>query len=243
MAIALRKEAVEEVPPPLALDRLENGDMLTATEFLRRYSAAPKVKKAELIEGNVYMSSPVSYDHGAHDALIQGWLLAYVAKTPGTNCATNVTVRLDPENVPQPDALLRLLPECGGRTRIDADGYLAGPPELIVEIAASSVSIDLHAKFRAYRRAGVREYLIWRSLERQFDWFVLERDEYRPRTLDAQGCLSSPHFPGLVLAIEPLLAMDAAKVLDVLQNGLQSELHATFVAELARMVGERPATS
>ncbi|MDB6033876.1 MAG: hypothetical protein JWM16_4214 [Verrucomicrobiales bacterium] len=105
------------------------------------------------------------------------------------------------------------------------------------------MSIDLHAKFRAYRRAGVREYLIWRSLEREFDWFVLERDEYRPRTLDAQSCLSSPHFPGLVLALEPLLAMDAAKVLDVLQNGLQSEQHATFVAELARMVGERPTTS
>src|SRR5580698_4717418 len=96
---------------------LESGDSLGAVEFLRRYEAMPGVKKAELIEGTVYMPSPVRLAHGAPDSLIQGWLVLYSARTPGTQAAANVTVRLDPENVPQPDALLRILPEHGGQTR------------------------------------------------------------------------------------------------------------------------------
>jgi Uma2 family endonuclease len=212
---------------------LESGDSLGAVEFLRRYEAMPDVKKAELIEGTVYIPSPVRLAHGAPDTLIQTWLGSYAARTPGTQAAGNVTVRLDPENVPQPDALLRILPECGGQTRLDAAGYLFGAPELIVEVAASSVAIDLHDKLRAYRRAGVREYLVWRTLDRQFDWFVLEQDEYRANAPDGQGVLRSPHFPGLGLALDALLDHDSAKVLDVLQTELQSPAHAAFVAKLA----------
>jgi Uma2 family endonuclease len=212
---------------------LESGDSLGAVEFLRRYEAMPDVKKAELIEGTVYMPSPVRLAHSAPDSLIQGWLVSYAARTPGTQAAGNATVRLDPENVPQPDALLRILSECGGQTRLDAAGYLSGPPELIVEVAASSVAIDLHDKVRAYRRAGVREYLVWRTLDRQFDWFILDQDEYRSNAPDGQGVLRSPHFPGLALAVDALLDHDSAKVLDVLQSNLQIPAHAAFVAQLA----------
>jgi Uma2 family endonuclease len=212
---------------------LESGDRLGAVEFLRRYEAMPDVKKAELIEGTVYMPSPVRLVHAAPDALIQTWLGSYAARTPGTQAAGNVTVRLDPENVPQPDALLRILPECGGQTRLDEAGYLFGPPELIVEVAASSVAIDLHDKRRAYRRSGVREYLVWRTLDRQFDWFVLDQDDYRSNATDSQGVLRSPHFPGLALAVDALLNNDAAKVLDVLQINLQTPAHAAFVAQLS----------
>jgi Uma2 family endonuclease len=212
---------------------LETGDSLGAAEFLRRYEAMPDVKKAELIEGTVYMPSPVRLAHSAPDSLIQGWLVTYAARTPGTQTAGNATVRLDLENVPQPDALLRILPECGGRTRLDEAGYLFGAPELIVEVAASSVAIDLHDKLRAYRRAGVREYLVWRTLDRRLDWFVLELDDYRSIAPDHQGVLRSPHFLGLALAVDALLNSDAAKVLDVLNANLQTPAHAAFVAQLS----------
>jgi Uma2 family endonuclease len=214
--------------------RLENGDHLSAAEFLRRYEAMPELKKAELIEGIVYMPSPVRLAHAEPDALMQTWLVTYAAHTPGTRAASNVTVRLDPDNVPQPDALLRLLPERGGRSRADDAGYLSGPPELIVEIAASSAAIDLHSKLHAYRRAGVREYLVWRTLEGRLDWFVLERDEYHPITPDAKRQFRSPHFPGLVLDLDAGLAGDAAKVLDVLQAALQEPEHAAFVAQFEK---------
>jgi hypothetical protein len=96
---------------------LENGDVLHAREFLRRFERMPDVKKAELIEGIVYMGSPVSVKHAEADSLIQGWLLAYAAKNKQVRVAANVTVQLDPENTVQPDALLRLLPEHGGECR------------------------------------------------------------------------------------------------------------------------------
>jgi Uma2 family endonuclease len=104
---------------------------------------------------------------------------------------------------------------------------------LIVEVAASSVAIDLHDKLRAYRRAGVREYLVWRTLDRQFDWFVLDQDQYRTNVPDTQGVLRSPHFTGLALPVNALLDNDAAKVLDVLQANLQTPAHTAFVAQLA----------
>jgi Uma2 family endonuclease len=213
---------------------LENGDLLTAGEFLRRYEAMPQVKKAELIEGVVYMGSPVRLIHGKPDSLMQTWLGVYAAHTPGTEVASNVTVRFDADNVFQPDALLRLLPECGGRSRADADGYLSGPPELVVEIAASSASIDLRDKLRVYRRSGVREYLVWRTTENQFDWFVLEADEYKPNAADAQGRLQSRAFPGLCLDVEALLALNSAKVLAVLQRGLENEENRGFAAQLEK---------
>ena len=213
---------------------LENGERLTASEFMRRYEAMPHLKKAELIEGIVYMPSPVRVTaHAKPDNLIQTWLGNYAWATPGVEAATNGTVKLDIENVPQPDALLRVGEECGGSSRVDEKGYLVGPPELIVEIAASSSSIDLHEKLRAYRRNGIREYLIWRTTQQAFDWFVLAEGEYRVHVTDAKGLYESVSFGGLVLNVEALVAGHGAAVLSTLRAGLKSKVHRAFVSTLA----------
>ena len=142
---------------------LASGDRLTRAEFERRYAALPENLKCELIEGVVYMASPLRYEsHAKPHGRIMLWLGVYATATPGVECADNATVRLDLDNEVQPDALLRRLPACGGQTRVGDDDYLDGAPELIAEIAASSASYDLHDKLRAYRRNGVREYLVWR---------------------------------------------------------------------------------
>ncbi|MBL9157001.1 MAG: Uma2 family endonuclease [Verrucomicrobiales bacterium] len=194
---------------------LENGDHLSAREFLRRYEAMPEVKKAELIQGIVHMASPVRLDlHGKPDALIQGWLCVYAASHPEATHATNVTVRLDSDDVAQPDAVLFLDADHGGKTVVDESGYLSGAPELVVEIAASSVSRDAREKLVSYRRAGVAEYLLWRVLDEEIDWFVLEEDEYRPIEPE-EGFLRSRVFPGLALPVAAALAGDLATVLGV----------------------------
>lgn len=232
MAVALQSPPRTEPRLLPKLEPLENGDCLTAREFLRRYEAMPHVKKAELIEGVVYMGSPVRLVHAEPDALVQTWLGCYAAHTPGVMLANNATVRFDADNVLQPDALLRILPESGGSARSGADGYLHGPPEIVAEIAASSAAIDLRDKLQVYRRTGVREYLVWRTSENLLDWFVLEDDEYSPQQPDAQGILESRAFPGLRLNVQALLAQDAASVLQALHAGLASEAHAAFVARL-----------
>ncbi len=202
---------------------LENGDHLDAAEFLRRFEAMPEVKKAELVQGIVHMASPVRLDlHAEPDNLIQMWLGTYAAFRPEARCATNATVRLGPEDVPQPDAVLFLDAVHGGKASPDAQGYLAGPPELVVEIAASSVSRDVREKLASYRRAGVREYLLWRVMDGEIDWFVLEGNEYRLLPME-DGLLRSCVFPGLVLPVAAALAGDRAAVLEALRGSREAE--------------------
>jgi Uma2 family endonuclease len=212
---------------------------LTAREFERRYHAMPHLKKAELIEGVVYMPSPVRVSHSVSHGIVMGWLGQYAGSTPGLQLADNTTLRLDPDNVVQPDALLRLDSARGGRSRISADDYLEGAPELIVEIASSSASYDLHDKLRVYRRNGVQEYLVWRVSDEEVDWFELHEGRYVALPADADGIVRSSVFPGLWLAAEALLDGDLAAVLRVVQSGLASAGHAAFAARLRGGGGQR----
>ncbi len=215
---------------------LENGDRLARCEFERRYLAMPEIRKAELIEGVVHMPSPVrAVAHAKPHIAVSTWLGTFEAATPGVGALDNATVRLDLDNEPQPDALLRI--EVGGQSRLSPDDYVEGAPELIVEIAASSAAYDLHDKLHAYRRNGVLEYMIWRTCDKALDYFVLTDDEYRPLVPDASGVLHSPTFPGLRLAVDALLAGELAKVLATLREGLESPEHTAFVDRLNRRVG------
>lgn len=207
---------------------LHAGDRLTRAEFERRYTAMPDLKKAELLEGVVYMPSPVRASlHGLRHALLATWLGTYVAATPGTQSLVDATLRIDEDNEPQPD--LVLYRRVGG-SRIDADGYLNGAPELVVEVAASSVSYDLHQKLHVYRRAGVREYLVLRSEDAAVDWFALREGVYEQLAADAAGVVGSEVFPGLWLDVAALLAHDSAGLQTALAAGLRSPEHAAFVA-------------
>ena len=129
---------------------LENGDRFSRAEFERRYEAMPDVKKAELINGMVYLGSPVRFGkHGQPHARLLTWLGTYAAFTQGVGAGGNTTVRLDAE--PQPDALLRIEPATGGASRVSEDDYVEGAPEFVAEVASSSASYDLHDKMDAYR--------------------------------------------------------------------------------------------
>ncbi len=227
--------ATAEVQTPRArtIPPLETGDHLTRREFERRYHAMPNVKKAELIEGVVYMPSPVRFtSHGEPHYRIIGWLFFYHASTPGLRAGDNATVRLDPDNEPQPDVLLRLEKDKGGSSEISADDYIEGAPELVIEIAGSSASYDLHEKLTVYRRNGVQEYIVWQVHEQQIDWFVLEDEQYVKLPSDEAGTLRSRLFPGLWLAVPAMLGGDIATFLAVLQQGLATPEHQAFVENL-----------
>ena len=210
-------------PPPL-----ENGDKLTRIEFERRYSVMPRVKKAELIEGIVFMASPLhAKAHAEPHAQIMTWLGTYWAGTPNVQMLDNATVRLDADNEVQPDALLRIAVQ--GQSTISSDDYVEGAPELIVEIAASSASLDFNQKLNVYRRNQVQEYLVWRVYDEVLDWFYLDEGQYFPLTVNASGTLCSKIFPGLWLNPSALLSGNLAEVLTVLQQGLKSPDHQQFI--------------
>lgn len=215
----------EDIPP------LENGDRLTRREFERRYNAMPGLKKAELIEGVVYMPSPVRIDfHALQHSLVIGWLTVYYAATPNLILGDNATVRLDADNETQPDALLMIAR--GGQARVDEDGYVAGAPECVFEVASTSAAYDLHEKRNVYRRCGVKEYAVWRTRESALDWWRLVDGVYQPLPMDESGLVLSEVFPGLCLNVAALLRGDIAAVLETQRQALLREAHARFVERL-----------
>ena len=206
----------------MAFVSLEPGDHLTREEFHRRYCARRDIRKAELIDGVVYMPSPVRAElHGAPHAAVIGWLYAYRARNRMVRVLDNATVYLEGENEIQPDACLWY--EASGGPRLTASNYLEGAPQLVVEVAASSASYDLHEKKEAYRRSGVREYIVWRVLDGVIDWFELRNGAYISREPDENGIIESVQFAGLRLHIASLLADDAAGVLAALRQGEEGQ--------------------
>ncbi|TWH43554.1 LOW QUALITY PROTEIN: Uma2 family endonuclease [Dulcicalothrix desertica PCC 7102] len=219
----------QELPP------LESGDRLTRFEFERRYAAAPHIKKAELIEGIVYVASPLRFTpHAEPHSRLVTWLGTYAAFTPRTLSGIEPTIRLDIDNEPQPDIILILDEAVGGKARLTEDGYLEGVPELVVEIAASSAAIDTGSKKQAYRRNQIFEYIVLQKSENQLDWFHLVEGKYQTLPVNEDGIIRSVTFPGLWLAVEALLNNDMVRVLQTLQLGLNSPEHREFVDKLEK---------
>ncbi len=223
----------KRIPP------LENGDRLTRAEFERRFDAMPGLKKAELIKGVVYMPAAVrAAEHGDPHTQVLTWLGYYWTVTPGIRVSTDASVRLGESNMPQPDAAVRIPTAAGGQCWVDQNGYLRGAPELAVEVAASSTSLDLHDKLEVYREHGVGEYVVWRVLDGAFDWFVLREGDYqRIEPVEDSGggrrVFKSVRLPGLWLDPDAMLRGDLARVLDVVREGGSSAEHDAFVRRLS----------
>jgi Uma2 family endonuclease len=202
---------------------LEPGDRMSREEFHRRYLANPQIKKAELIDGVVYVPSPARFDrHAQPQFLVVTWLGTYVSLHPDVQPGgDNGTVYLEGGHEVQPDAFL-LRPRPGG-PYMGEDGYIIGAPQLIVEVAASSVSYDLHVKKEAYRRNGVAEYVVWRVLDEAIDWFRLVDGQYVNVEQDAEGVIESEQFPGLRLHVPSMLAGDLPALLARLRPATEAD--------------------
>jgi Uma2 family endonuclease len=215
---------------------LESGQHLDRATFHARYEAMPPDTRAELIGGVVYMPSPLSLDHGDLDSLITYWLRHYRRTTHGVQAPSNASVLLDDQGEPQPDVLLRILPECGGQSRTEGK-YVGGAPELIVEVASSSRRIDLGPKFADYQRAGVLEYVVVAIDPDEVLWFVRRDARLVPLPPGPDGVFRSDAFPGLWLDARALFADDMDRLIATLEQGMATPGHADFVASLAARRG------
>ena len=212
---------------------LENGDRLDQKTFHARYEAMPRHVRAELIGGVVHMPSPLKPRHGRMHMRVAHWVVEYEDATPGTESFDNTTAILGEESEPQPDAYLIVAPEKGGQMRMNEDEYLEGAPEFIAEVALSTEAIDLHGKKDDYERAGVREYVVVALRQKRVYWFVSRNGQFVELTPGADGIFRSEMFPGLWLDPTALLRRDAARIREVLQQGLATAEHTAFVARLA----------
>jgi hypothetical protein len=219
------RAAHQSLPP------LVNGDRLRQEEFHRRYEAMPKDFRAELIGGIVFVSSPVRWEpHGGYTLDLATILGTYRMATPGVDAADNATAILGDDKEPQPDLAMRILREFGGQTRVNTKGYLIGAPELAIEVAHSTVAIDMHLKKADYRQAGVREYLVICALEQELHWFNFDsRRQLKP---DSHGIYRSQVFPGLWIDGPALLTRNGKRLLEVVQQGLASPEHVAFLERL-----------
>lgn len=236
---------------------LRDGDRMNSREFMRRYEASPEGLRAELVNGVVFINAwpaigreggivpPISGGgHGIPQSKVHFWLELYALHTPGVQASAPATLILPTGlTVPEPDALLRILPEHGGRTVLGDDDYLRGAPELLVEVAKTTAGTDLGEKLEAYQDAGVREYLVWRTRTGDLDWFRLNRRcRYVPLVPDGNGILRSESFPGLWLDPSALAEMKMPAVYTAAQAGLASPEHAAFVEKLRTAAAKRKKT-
>ncbi len=228
MATVSKPARAKTLPP------LENGDRLDQPTFHARYLAMPEDCRAELIGGIVHMPSPQKLPHSRAHQLVSHWLGEYAHATPGTEALLNNTQILGPDSEPQPDACLFIRPEFGGKVRVDAEGFLHGAPELIVEVSSATESIDLHRKKDDYEKAGVREYVVLALRLREVFWFLRHSGRYRKVALPASGVFHARTFPGLWLDADAILQNDTGRVLAVVREGLATAEHAAFVAKLEK---------
>jgi Uma2 family endonuclease len=225
-------ESTEQLPDTKVAP-LENGDRLDQKTFHKRYESMAEDVRAELIGGIVYMASPQKLPHSKTTHLVGRWLDAYMEKTAGTEVLPGATSILGPESEPEPDDCMIVSPESGGQTRVNKKGYLVGPPELIVETAATTESRDLHQKKADYEKAGVLEYIVVALRSQKVFWFSLQDGEYRAIKPSRDGIFRSRVFPGLWLDPQALLQGNRKQLLAVLHQGLASEAHREFAAKLA----------
>ena len=220
--------AVHLLTPPL-----REGDHLSPEEFLHRWDRMPDVNRAELIDGIVHMPSPVSLVHSNFQIRLGGWLICYVAATPGCDAGADGTWLMSSNNIAQPDLALRILEEFGGQSKVEGK-YPVGAPELIVEISHTSSKRDTGAKLLLYERSGVREYLVVQPEQQLIVWRELVDGKYRELKADAGGFLRSRVFPGLWLDVAALWKCDFAGLAAAVQLGVATQEHQAFVLELAR---------
>jgi Uma2 family endonuclease len=133
---------------------------------------------------------------------------------------------------PQPDALLRVLPECSGRS-YDELGFVHGAPELVIEVAKATRYIDLGPKLGDYERAGVLEYVVRAIDPDEIYWFAQEQGALVHRPIGDDGLYRSIVFPGLWLDPIALLKGDTRRLRAVVDLGCATPENAAFVAKLA----------
>ena len=173
-------------------------------------------QKADLIDGVIYMASPENTDANNLFMWLAGLMDGYVRKRRlGRVFGTRVAFRINEVNSPEPDiAFVRT-----DRLHLVHRGFVAGPPDLAVEIVSpDSIDRDYRRKREQYRRAGVSEYWIVDEMEQTV---TLLRLDPRRRYLEVKprkGVLHSEALSGFWIRPEWLWQEQLPDKIDILSE-------------------------
>ncbi len=224
--------SIERSVQTVTLAPLVEGQRLDQATFHERYEQMPAGTRAELINGVVYMPSPLGPEHGRAAVPAIVWLSYYQENTPGVDVLDNASTVLDVRREPQPDVQLRILPEYGGRTRADRR-FVRGVPELIVEVSHTTRYTDLGPKFDDYERVGVLEYVVRALDPDDVLWFSLREGRLVALPPGSDGIFRSESFPGLCLDPQALIEGNTRRLREILARGLATTEHSAFVERLS----------
>ena len=183
-----RTEPAPPAPPADgngAVPPLGAGDRLTARGIQRRYEAMPHLKKAELIEGVVYMPSPVRCEVPRRAAFDSQWLALHLpARTPGSGERRQLPVPVRPDQ--RAAARLRPVhrrPSTGAAVR-NRRGWLHQPcPGTRRRSRRQQCQLRSSDKLAVYRRNMVSgEYIVWRVFDRSSIGTSCARPSYQKLT-------------------------------------------------------------
>ena len=169
-------------------------DYMTDEEF---FEISPDDRKAELIDGEMIVTSPASEMHESVFAFLFHILTSFVTERDlGIVRGSRTAMRLSEKEVYEPDMLF----VAKERLSLVHDNYIDGLADLVVEILSRSTAyFDRGHKLANCALAGVREVWLIDPGKRIAEFYRLIGARYEPITLDTEGVFHSQAVPGFWL--------------------------------------------
>lgn len=180
--------------------------------------------RAEWVDGEVIIMSPVSTDHGRLTWFILSLLNLYAQERDlGEALGPEVTVRINSKRRRLPDVFF----VAKERSHLLLKNHFEGAPSLIVEVVSEdSVDRDWRVKYLEYERAGVDEYWVIDPLYQRMEAYALEAGKGYRSIAPMESKIASRVVTGFYLRREWLWQRPLPKV-----PALLSELLAQFKGE------------
>jgi len=159
------------------------------------YLALPDDVRAELLEGELYVTPAPRPDHQRVAARVLRALAPFVDGSGlGEVFIAPIDVHLPSGDVVQPDLVL----VSAGQSGVVQDDAIHGAPRLLIEVlSASNPERDRIVKRGLYAANGVAEYWIVDPDARGVEVFVLSGERFEPRGWFTQSArIVSPSLPG-----------------------------------------------
>lgn len=159
-------------------------------------------QKAEFINGEVIIHSPVKFKHAMGSDLLFTYLRVYLGKTKlGFVGHEKLMIQLT-RNDYEPDICFFLKEKSRA---FNPDQMLFPAPDFVVEVTSPSTEkTDRTIKFDDYEAHGVKEYWIIDPEKEFVEQYILEDGKYDLRVKSGNGIISSPVIDGFEIPIRAI---------------------------------------